>query len=301
MSEQLLEKINEFLKNSSSLNFLDLNIFDMINEHKELNKISFGDYYLEYISNLPKLDFETAVKISREVYQMYGRETDFDSILERLVSGYYIDTGSLDKNDNNCVLNATESRILLSGTYYDVIMLCHEIGHKLKFDNSVNEYDSVMDSFLFETPSIMLELSANDYLRDFYNVDLKADELRKAHILSSTRENNIDTFIFDSIINLKKYEKLDASNLYNVLLQNESVINYLNGPNTSIESSVSEGLESYSYDIGYILGNYANSCDNKSELLNWILQIKSNGLKKPFTIDENIIADTLENHRFMNK
>lgn len=301
MSEQLIEKINGFLENSSSINFLDPNIFDMINQHKELNEISFGDYYLEYISSLPKLDFENAVKISREVYQMYGKENEFDNVLERLISGYYIDSGSLDKNDNNCVLNATESRILLSGTYYDVIMLCHEIGHKLKFDNSINEYDSVMDSFLFETPSIMLELSANDYLRDFYDVDLKADELRKAHILSSTRENNIDTFIFNTIINLKKYGKLDASNLYNVLMQNESVFNYLNSPNTSIESSVSEGLESYSYDIGYILGNYANSCDNKSELLNWILQIKSNGLNTPFTIDENIIGNTLENHRFMNK
>lgn len=301
MNEQLLEKINIFLENSSSLNFLDPNIFDMINEHKEFNEISFDDYYLEYISSLPKLDFESAVKISREVYQMYGKENEFDSVLKRLMTGYYIDMGSLDKNDNNCVLNATESRILLSGTYYDVIMLCHEIGHKLKFDNSASEYDSIMDSFFFETPSVMLELSANDYLRNFYDVDLKADELRKAHILSSARENNIETFIFNTIINLKKYGKLNCSNLYNVLMQNENVINYLSSPNMSIESSVCEGLESYSYDIGYILGNYANSRDNKRELLNWILQIKSKGLNTPFTIDENIIGDTLENHRFMNK
>lgn len=53
MNEQLLEKINIFLLNSSSLNFLDPNIFDMINEHKEFNEISFDDYYLEYISSLP--------------------------------------------------------------------------------------------------------------------------------------------------------------------------------------------------------------------------------------------------------
>ena len=178
-----------------------------------------------------------------------------------------------------------------------------EYDYKLMFeDRTISVLTYNKETLLAEKMQTIINRGiANTRLRDFYDVDLKADELRKAHILSSTRENNIDTFIFDSIINLKKYEKLDASNLYNVLLQNESVINYLNGPNTSIESSVSEGLESYSYDIGYILGNYANSCDNKSELLNWILQIKSNGLKKPFTIDENIIADTLENHRFMNK
>lgn len=301
MNEQLLEKINIFLKNLSSLNYLDPNIFDMINEHKRINEIPFDDYYLEYISSLPKLDFESAAKISREVFQMYGKENEFDNILERLKTGYYIDMGNLDKNDNNCVLNATESRILLSGTYYDVIMLCHEIGHKLKYDNSLNTYDSITNSFFFETPSVMLELSANDYLRDFYNIDIKADELRKIHILSIVRENNIETYIFNIIMNLKKYGKLSSSNLYNALMQNEDVINYLNSPNISIENSISEGIESYSYDIGYILGNYANSCDNKRELLNLFLQLKSKGLNTPFTIDESMIGESLEKHRFMNK
>lgn len=301
MNEQLLEKINIFLKNSSSLNYLDPNIFDMINEHKRINEIPFDDYYLEYISSLPKLDFESAAKISREVFQMYGKENEFDNILERLKTGYYIDMGNLDKNDNNCVLKATESRILLSGTYYDVIMLCHEIGHKLKYDNSLNIYDSITNSFFFETPSVMLELSANDYLREFYNIDIKADELRKIHISSIARENNIETYIFNIIMNLKKYGKLSSSNLYNALMQNEDVINYLNSPNISIENSVSEGIESYSYDIGYILGNYANSCDNKRELLNLFLQLKSKGLNTPFTIDESIIGESLEKHRFMNK
>lgn len=301
MNEQLLEKINIFLKNSSSLNYLDPNIFDMINEYKRINEIPFDDYYLEYISSLPKLDFESAAKISREVFQMYGKENEFDNILERLKTGYYIDMGNLDKNDNNCVLKATESRILLSGTYYDVIMLCHEIGHKLKYDNSLNIYDSITNSFFFETPSVMLELSANDYLREFYNIDIKADELRKIHISSIARENNIETYIFNIIMNLKKYGKLSSSNLYNALMQNEDVINYLNSPNISIENSVSEGIESYSYDIGYILGNYANSCDNKRELLNLFLQLKSKGLNTPFTIDESIIGESLEKHRFMNK
>lgn len=301
MNEQLLEKINIFLKNSSSLNYLDPNIFDMINEYKRINEIPFDDYYLEYISSLPKLDFESAAKISREVFQMYGKENEFDNILERLKTGYYIDMGNLDKNDNNCVLKATESRILLSGTYYDVIMLCHEIGHKLKYDNSLNIYDSITNSFFFETPSVMLELSANDYLRDFYNIDIKADELRKIHISSIARENNIETYIFNIIMNLKKYGKLSSSNLYNALMQNEDVINYLNSPNISIENSISEGIESYSYDIGYILGNYANSCDNKRELLNLFLQLKSKGLNTPFTIDESMIGESLEKHRFMNK
>lgn len=301
MNEQVLEKINLFFEKSSSLNFLDPNIFDMINEHKEVNEIPFGDYYLEYISSLPKLDFDNTVKISREIFQMYGKETEFDNILERLKTGYYIDMGSLDKNDNNCVLNATESRILLSGTCYDVIMLCHEIGHKLKYDNSMNEYDSITDSFLFETPSIMLELSANDYLRDVYDVDINAGELRKTHISSSTREENMETHIFNVIMNLKKSGKLNSSELYSELMQNSDVVNYLNSPNTTIENCVSEGLESYSYDIGYVLGNYANACDNKPELLNWFLQLKNKGLNTPFTIDENMIEESLGNHRFMNR
>lgn len=301
MNEQVLEKINLFFEKSSSLNFLDPNIFDMINEHKEVNEIPFGDYYLEYISSLPKLDFDNTVKISREIFQMYGKETEFDSILERLKTGYYIDMGSLDKNDNNCVLNATESRILLSGTCYDVIMLCHEIGHKLKYDNSINEYDSITDSFLFETPSIILELSANDYLKDVYDVDINAGEFRKAHISSSVREENMETYIFNVIMNLKKAGKLNSSELYSELMKNSNVINYLNSPNATIENCVSEGLESYSYDIGYILGNYANACDNKTELLNWFLQLKNKGLNTPFTIDENMIEESLGNHRFMNR
>ena len=301
MNEQVLEKINSFLEKSASLNFLDTNIFDMINEHKEINEIPFGDYYLEYVSSLPKLDFENVVKISREVFQLYGKENEFDSILERLKTGYYIDVGSLNKNDNNCILNATESRILLSGTCYDVVMLCHEIGHKLKYDSSISEYDSITDSFFFETPSIMLELSANDYLRDVYNVDINAGKLRKTHISSSVREENMETYIFNVIMNLKKSGNLNSSELYKKLMQNDNVINYLDSPNTSIENCVSEGLESYSYDIGYILGNYANACDNKLELLNLFLQLKDKGLNTPFTIDENMIEKSLGNHRLMNK
>lgn len=298
MNKIILEKINLFLENSVSLKYLDPNIFDMINEYKVINEISFGDYYLEYISSLPKLDFENAVKISREVYQLFGKENEFDNILKRLKNDCYISMGSLDKNDNDCILKATESRMLLSGTYYDVILLCHEIGHKLRYDDSVNLYDNISESLFFETPSVMLELAANDYLRDVYNINIKADEVRKAHIFGLPKEDNIDNQIFNIIMNLKK---LDNFELYNELMKNDSIINYLNGSNVSILECVSEAIEEYSYDIGYILGNYANTCDNKRELLNLFLKFKNKGLSTLFTIDENIIIESLKNSRFVNK
>ena len=59
-----------FLKKSNSLNYLDPNIFATIDGYRENSDIDFNDYYLEYIGSLPKLDFETAIKMSREVYQM---------------------------------------------------------------------------------------------------------------------------------------------------------------------------------------------------------------------------------------
>lgn len=70
----LLKKILSFLKKNNSLRYLDPNIFERIDRNKEFNDIPFTDYYLEYIKNLPRLDFETTVKISREVYQQYGKE-----------------------------------------------------------------------------------------------------------------------------------------------------------------------------------------------------------------------------------
>ena len=111
----------------------------------------------------------------------------------------------------------------------------------------------------------------------------------------------METYIFNVIMNLKKSGNLNSSELYKKLMQNDNVINYLDSPNTSIENCVSEGLESYSYDIGYILGNYANACDNKLELLNLFLQLKDKGLNTPFTIDENMIEKSLGSHRLINK
>ena len=194
----LLKQIHSFLKDCDSLRYLDPNIFENIDKSKGNNNVSFVEYYLEYINSLPKLDFESVVKISREVYQLYGKEKEFDRILENLKSSYSIDKGTLNKDDDNCITKASESRVLLSGTCYDVVLLCHEIGHKLRFDGFKNSSD-IMDSFFFETPSIILEFTASDYLRDNYGIDIKADELRKAHILSINRENCIENNIFQKL------------------------------------------------------------------------------------------------------
>lgn len=75
----LLKKILSFLKKNNSLRYLDPNIFERIDRNKEFNDIPFTDYYLEYIKNLPRLDFETTVKISREVYQQYGKDNIKDN------------------------------------------------------------------------------------------------------------------------------------------------------------------------------------------------------------------------------
>lgn len=293
----LLKKIASFLKKTNSLKYLVPNIFETIDGNKEINDISFNDYYLEYISNLPKLDYESVVKISREVYQQYGKEKEFDSILERLVSNYSIDIGSLDKDDNICITKASESRVLLSGTCYDVVLLCHEIGHKVRYDNAMNSSD-IMDSFFFETPSIIFELAASNYLRDNYGIDINAGELRKAHILSTTREKGIESDIFSVVINLLKERKLSAANLYKEFIKNTDIVEYLNRQGSSIESCVNEGISAYSYDIGYILGNYINNDDNKIEYLNIILKYKDNGINMPFTIEEGIIKESLGNQKY---
>ncbi len=142
----LLKQIHSFLKDCDSLRYLDANVFENIDKSKENNNVSFVGYYLEYINSLPKLDFESVVKISKDVYQLYGKEKEFDRILEKLKNSYSIDKGTLNKDDDNCITKASESRVLLSGTCYDVVLLCHEIGHKLRFDNSKNSPD-IMDSF----------------------------------------------------------------------------------------------------------------------------------------------------------
>lgn len=294
----LLKKINSFLKKNNSLKYLDPNIFEIIDKYKEINNISFNDYFLEYIKNLPRLDFENVVKISREVYQLYGKEKEFDKILEKLINSYSIDTGSLNKEDDNCITKASESKVLLSGTCYDVVLLCHEIGHKLRYDNSINSSD-IMDSFFFETPSIIFEFAASNYLRDNYDVDINAEELRKTHILSMTRENSIENKVFVIILNLLKERKLNVVNLYKELIKNPNIVEFLNRQGSSIEDCIDEGLSAYSYDVGYILGNYINNNNDKIEFLNMFLNYKDNGINTPFTIEESIIKGTLEMPKYI--
>lgn len=284
----LIKKINSFFKKSSSLRFLDPYIFDNIDKYKETSNCSFNDYYLEYIKSLPRLNFDSVVKISREVYKLYGKEKEFDEILEKLRNSYSINVGSLNEADDNCIIKASENRVLLSGTYYDVILLCHEIGHKLRFDKSVNTSD-LMDSFLFETPSIIFEFAANSYLRDNYGVDIKADELRKVHVLSTLRENSIEKSIFQIIMNLLKEKKLNAINLYKEFIKNSDIVLSLTKEEISIEDCVDEAISSYSYDVGYILSNYINNSDNRIPFLDMILKYKDKGIDALFIIDEEII------------
>ena len=296
----LLKKINSFLKNTNSLKYLDPNIFENIDKYKEIIDISFNDYFLEYIKKLPKLDFENAVKISREVYQSYGKENEFDKIFKKLMSDYSINNGSLNKGDANCIINALEDKILLSGTFYDVVLLCHEIGHKLKYNNSINSA-YLMDSFFFETPSILLELAANNHLRDNYGININADKLRKAHILSITKENSIDNDIFSIVINLLKEKKLSVVNLYREFIKNQVIVEYLNRQHSSIENCIDEGISAYSYDIGYILGSYLNYNNNKIENLNMVLKYKDYGITTPFAIEESVIKEMLENKNYKHK
>lgn len=300
----LLKKILAFMKKTNSLKYLDPNIFETIDSHKEISDMPFNDYYLEYIKSLPKLDFESVVKISREVYQQYGREKDFDQILEKLRSNYGIDYGSLNKDDDNCITKATERRVLLSGTYYDVVLLCHEIGHKLRYSNSLNSSLNsidIMETFFFETPPIVFEYAASNHLRDTYGVDIHANEMRKTHISSTKRGHGVENNVFLVVMNLLKQRKLSAVNLYLEFIKNPNIVEYLNRQGVSIENCVEEGMSDYSYDIGYILGSYINNSENKIENLNMLLKYKDNGINMPFTIDERIIQGTLENSELMEQ
>ena len=296
INSNLTKKIFSFLKRVKSLTFLDLNIFEAIDKYKEINDIDFNNYYLEYVSNLPELDFESAVKISREVYKMYSKEQEFDEILKKLVDSNCISSGSLNPDEDNCIAKAHESRILLSGTYYDVVLLCHEIGHKMRYIFMNNP--DIMDYFFFETPPIIFELAANDYLRDNYGVDIRADEARKIHVLSIKRKKEVEYNIFLVIMRLLKEKRLTTVNLYNEFIKEPEITEYLCKQGHSIEDSLDEVFFNYSYDIGYILGSYTNKSDNKINLLNEFLKYKDNGINAPFTIDDTIIKSTLKTYKY---
>lgn len=297
INTNLIKKISSFLKRADSLKYLDPYIFETIDTYKVNNDIDFNDYYLEYISNLPKLDFESVVRISRKVYKSYGKEKEFDSILERIINNYGISVGSLNKDDDNCITKASEDRILLSGTYYDVVLLCHEIGHKLRYDNSMNSTD-IMDSLLFETPSIIFEIAASNYILDNYGIDIGAEQLRKMQVFSIKRENGIENSIFSIVIKLLKDRKLNIINLYKEFCKDKEIVEYLDRQDTNIKNCMDEGVSEYSYDIGYILGSYVNSSDNKIGILNMLLKYKDKGISTSFGIDEEIIKSTLKSEKY---
>lgn len=288
----LVKKICYFLITDRSVKFLDPNIFETIDKSIESEDINYFDYFLQSIEALPKLDYNNVVKISREVFQLFGKEKEFDEILVKLESNHCIENGSLKKDDDNCITKATESSILLSGTYYDVVLLCHEIGHRLKYDDSM-EYDEIMYSFLFEAPSIVLEIAAGDYLRDYYGIDINVKELRRKHIMNTEKENKIPRKIFLSVLKLQKENKLNFRNLYKTFTKNQTIVDFLNGFDRSIESYIEEAISDYSYDIGYIIGNYTSTNDHKEEILNRILKEKKHGVKEPYTIDPDIIKEAL--------
>lgn len=290
------EKIKLFLPKCGSLRKLDPNIFDNIDKYKEIDDLSYCDYYLEYIKSLPKLDKETAIRIAREVYQLFGREIDFDEILKYLNENNCINFGSLNKDDENCITKATESNVLLTGTYYDVILLCHVIGHKLRY-GEYTPLPDIIDSLFFETPSIIMELAANDYLKDKYNVDISADEARKKQVLSIGRKNGVARTIFFIILDLLKKYELDDNNLYREIIKDESIVSYLSNPQTSIEDCVDQAMADYDYDIGYIMGNFASKNGNKTGILKMVLNYKDNGLIFEFTIGEDIIKEALGTNR----
>lgn len=158
-----------------------------------------------------------------------------------------------------------------------------------------------MNTFFFETPSIVFELAANNHLRNNYGVDIRADELEKTHILSTSRETSVENNVFSTVMNLLKERKLSAVNLYIEFIKNLTVVEHLNRQGSSIESCIEEGMSSYSYDIGYILGNYMNNSEGKVENLNSLLKYKDNGITMPFTIDESIIKGTLGSQELLEQ
>ena len=92
---------------------------------------------------------------------------------------------------------------------------------------------------------------------------------------------------------------MNIPNLYKEFIKNVDIIEYLNRPGSSIEDCVGEVMSAYSYDIGYILGDYTNNSDNKIEMLNLFLKYKDNGINMLFTIEDGIIKEALGQQKNM--
>lgn len=302
IDRKVSKKIYDFTEENKSFKYLNTSLFENIDKYKEQIDIDFTDYYIDCIKNLPKLSFDNVVNISKEVYKLYDKEKEFDEILNKLLTDKKIFTGTFDKNELNCITNSTQSKIFLSGTYYDVILLCHEIGHYLKKSNEFNS--SVFNELFFEVPSVTLELAADKLLKDKYKVKIDADKIRMMHIFSIKREPSIERDMFLNIMEAlqppgKNYKKnyiptLESGRLFKRLNKNPYFMEYLRKDNFSLGKCISEQISKYDYDIAYILGKYIINSKIKNELLDSILRYMDTNVTNIFSLDSEIIKNSLK-------
>ena len=302
IDRKVSKKIYDFTSENKSFKYLNTSLFENIDKYKEQINIDFTDYYIDRIKNLPKLSINNAVNISREVYKLYDKEKEFDEILNKLLTDKKIFTGTFDKNELNCITNSTQSKIFLSGTYYDVILLCHEIGHYLKTSDEFNS--SVFNELFFEVPSVTLELEADKLLKDKYKVKIDADKIRMMHIFSIKRETSLERDMFLNIMEAlqppgKNYKKnyiptLESGRLFKRLNKNPYFMEYLRKDNFSLGKCISEQISKYDYDIAYILGKYIINSKIKNELLDSILRYMDTNVTNIFSLDSEIIKNSLK-------
>ena len=86
--------------------------------------------------------------------------------------------------------------------------------------------------------------------------------------------------------------------LYKEFSKDKEIVEYLDREDTNIKNCMDEGVSEYSYDIGYILGSYVNSSDNKIDILNMLLKYKDKGISTSFGLDEEIIKSTLKSEKY---
>lgn len=302
IDRKVSKKIYDFTSENKSFKYLNTSLFENIDKYKEQINIDFTDYYIDRIKNLPKLSINNAVNISREVYKLYDKEKEFDEILNKLLTDKKIFTGTFDKNELNCITNSTQSKIFLSGTYYDVILLCHEIGHYLKTSDEFN--NTIFNELFFEVPSVTLELEADKLLKDKYKVKIDADKIRMMHIFSIKRETSLERDMFLNIMEAlqppgKNYKKnyiptLESGRLFQRLNKNPYFMEYLRKDNFSLGKCISEQISKYDYDIAYILGKYIINSKIKNELLDSILRYMDTNVTNIFSLDSEIIKNSLK-------
>lgn len=302
IDRKVSKKIYDFTSENKSFKYLNTSLFENIDKYKEQINIDFTDYYIDRIKNLPKLSFDNVVNISKEVYKLYDKEKEFDEILNKMLTDKKIFTGTLDKTKSNCITNSTQSKIFLSGTYYDVILLCHEIGHYLKTSDEFN--NTIFNELFFEVPSVTLELEADKLLKDKYKVEIGAEKIRMMYIFSIKREPSIERDMFLNIMEAlqppgKNYKKnyiptLESGRLFQRLNKNPYFMEYLRKDNFSLGKCISEQISKYDYDIAYILGKYIINSKIKNELLDSILRYMDTNVTNIFSLDSEIIKNSLK-------